>query len=82
MRYKYIKYSLDFLVKNCIEGKESHFKCIVGLPEGTKFIRFGHDHMGNLSIIVEHESFPEIKEYDEISEVNVLFNEIYFGDEE
>lgn len=77
MRYKYIRYNLDFLVANCVEGKESHFKCIVGLPKGTKFIRFGHDHIGNLTVVVEHESFPDIKEYDSIEETNIMFNKLY-----
>ena len=74
MRYKRFKAHLDFIVKSCIEGKEYHFKCIKGLPEGTKYIRAGHDELANIFVIVEHESFPEVKYGDLIPELNILFN--------
>lgn len=78
MRYKYVRTHLPFIINTFIQNKESHFRCVVGLPEGTKYIRAGHDYMGNMYMIVEHESFPDIDENSEIEEINILFEKVYY----
>lgn len=74
MRYKRFKAHIQFITNSCIEGKTYTFKCVKGLPEGVKYVRAGHDFEGNIFVIVEHESFPEIKNGDLIPELEILFN--------
>lgn len=45
-----------------IQNQESHIKCISGLPEGTKFCYSIPDTLYGIWIVVEHESFPLLKE--------------------
>lgn len=74
MRYKRFKAHLHFIVNSCIEGKEYHFKCVKGLPEKAKYIRAGHDMNGDIWVIVEDESFPEVKSGAIIPELEIEFN--------
>lgn len=77
MRYKRFKLNIDFLVTRFVEGMEFHYKCIQGLPEGTKYVRAGHDWYGDVWVTVEHESFPELKNGDEIPNIEIKFNKLW-----
>lgn len=74
MKYKRIKIPLATLIFWFTENKEYHFKCVQGLPENSKYVRAGHNQDGDMFIIVEHESFPELKHGDIIPEIEILFN--------
>lgn len=68
MKYKRVRISGVFLTNLSVEGQESHAKCIKGLPEGTKFVYAIPEPANGIWMVVEHESFPELKDGDIIPE--------------
>lgn len=64
VRYMRITVSGQFLTLAAIEGHEVHAKCVKGLPEGTVFKYAIPDAAYGISMVVEHESFAELKDGD------------------
>jgi hypothetical protein len=62
MRYVRVQVSGTILTDVFTTGFESHVKCLDGLPEGTKFAYSLPDSYYGISIVVEHESFPEVED--------------------
>jgi hypothetical protein len=64
-RFKYIAANAEFLIRilrnGCIMDK-----VLNPLPEDTQFVRGGNDAMGNMYIVIQSQSFEELKENDEI----------------
>lgn len=66
MRYRLLDIH-RVLFLHMLEEGEKHYKVVKNpLPAGVKFIRAGHDFIGRLILVLEHESFDEVKEGDEI----------------
>lgn len=60
-----------------IQDEISFFKCVKGLPEGTKFIKLSNQDIFEIFIIVSHESFPELHSEDPIPEFEPrIFNDL------
>lgn len=70
MRYMRVKFYTPFLMELLIQDKIIHAQVIKGLPIGTKFCYFLSSQYYTLELVVTHESFPELKDGDEIP----LFN--------
>ena len=51
-----------FLTGICINGKLPTIEVTEGLPEGTKFAYAIPDMTYGIWMVVEHESFPELKD--------------------
>jgi hypothetical protein len=56
----------QILIDMVTKGAEHHIKCIEGLPEGTMFRYATNEPLFGIAIVVEHQSFKDLKEGDEI----------------
>ena len=74
MKYKYFRVHMHVAVSFFSEG-EKHYRAF-GLPQGARYIRSDVDYLGHCRIVVEHHSFPELKDYEEIPEINVTFEKV------
>lgn len=66
MRYKRVIISGEFFTMLATENNEIHAKCVNGLPKGTRFRYVIPEPYYGVAMVVEHESFPELKDGDEI----------------
>ena len=66
MKYRRIQISGLMLIHLCGVGNIFHSKCIEGLPIGARFAYCLPDSVYGIYIVVEHESFDELKDGDEI----------------
>jgi len=54
---------------------EHHYRAH-GLPQDARYIRSDVDYLGYCRILVEHPSFPELKDGEEIPQINLTFEKI------
>lgn len=66
VRYKRMLIQGFWLTHLFTEGEITNCKCISGLPEGSKFCYSIPDVYYGIWIVIEHSSFPELKDCDEI----------------
>ena len=68
MHYRLVPVAGLVLVRMMEEGRQSHVRCINGLPSGTRFVeaRIAWDQPPQVLLLVEHESFDRLREGDVI----------------
>lgn len=67
----------DFwIIKSMVDGKEYHYKCAIGLPEGSQFVRMHAESTFDFSLIFTHESFKDIKLGELIPVFDVQFEQL------
>lgn len=64
MRYRKVMINGDFLCMMLTEGNEIKHKCIKGLPAGSRFAYSFTDGYHAIWMVIEHESFDELKSGD------------------
>ena len=80
MRYKRFAISALFLTRLFEEGAiNDRFKCVKGLPKDTRFVHLIQNitDYGLIYLVVEHESFPELKVGEEIPTIEIRFEKLY-----
>lgn len=84
MRHAILRVHVGFLLRACKESSYSanrdyNVELIANaLPEDAKFVQGGHDYHGNLYLVLESESFRDLKEGDEIPVLSdPMFNRAY-----
>ena len=60
-RWRRVTATLPAVVAWMIEGQTTHVLCVRGLPPGTVCIGTVMEDLTRISLVVEHESFDEIK---------------------
>ena len=63
VRWRRISATLPALVGWMIQGERVNAECIRGLPKGTVAVGTIQEDLSRVSLIVEHESFDEIRGY-------------------
>lgn len=66
MRYRRVVLSGELLVAIFTQNQIHTIRCIQGVPEGTKFKYAISEPVYGISIVIEHPSFKELKDGDEI----------------
>ena len=68
MRYKRVAVTNQFFLGIMVEGNSYNFQVTKGVPKNTRVISVHPDisRIGVVEVVVEHESFPDLKEGDEI----------------
>jgi hypothetical protein len=84
MRIKRVRMYGDFVVRLMTMDRETHCKCIKGLPEGCRFLYCIPSQYLAIEMVIEHSSFEEVKDHEEIPELNFHpeFNKLYCREEE
>lgn len=80
MRYKRIRLSGVFMTMMFTNGVLPHAKVTNGLPEGTRFAYSIPDTDYGVWIVVEHHSFPELKDGDVIPILEPPLCELIFDE--
>lgn len=62
MKYMRVRVHAGYIVDMLTYGSIFYCRCIEGLPVGTKFVYAIPDTMYGIWIVVEHESFDELKQ--------------------
>jgi hypothetical protein len=62
MKFMRVTVSMKLIMDLLTTGNEVHIRVIEGLPEGTKFAYMMPSlEYGRMELVVEHESFPELR---------------------
>jgi hypothetical protein len=78
MKHAILRVSSYILLELCKNGAEKTRIVKNELPQDAKFIRAGHDQSGDMFLVIESESFRELKDGDEIPILeNPLFERVY-----
>ena len=76
MRYRILRFNFQLFL-NLLKANEQLIYLTYPLPEDTKFVRAGYDFTGKLFIVIQSETFNELKEGEEIP-----FHDIFFSKKE
>lgn len=67
MKWKRIRINLTVFMRIMTQDAVINVKTLKGIPTGTQFINLCvYPHIGMIEMIIQHESFPDLKQGDEI----------------
>ena len=60
---------------------EHHYR-VLGIPSESRFIRMDVDYLGRAQILIEHKSFDEVIEGQDIPQIYPMFEKLYVSEQD